>query len=138
MLPRRTITKKQKKEASKKKIAVLLIFIGLVLISISFFYTAFLEKKPDLINPLSKNQSTDIKRLEKKLKEYEFNFISISTDKDLSYIVKLDDKREVVLDSDKDIDRQLSSLQLIITQLKIDNKAFKRLDFRYKNPVITF
>ena len=138
MLPVKTVTKKQKKEASKKRTGTFLIFIGLVLIVVSLFYTAFFEKVPKPISPLSKNQTSVNSIIEKTLKSKNIPFISIETSKDLSLIIKLSKDSEVVIDPNKDIDQQLSSLQLILSQLKIEGKLFKRLDFRYQKPIISF
>ncbi len=138
MLPAKTITKKQKKQASKKRAGIFLIFVGLALIAVSLFFIAFLEKQPKPISPLSKNQTSVNSIVEKTLKSKNISYISIETAKDLSLIVKLDKERQVIIDPDKDIDQQLSSLQLILSQLKIEGKALKRLDFRYQKPIISF
>lgn len=137
MLPRKTITKRQKKEASKKKLGSVLVFIGLFMIAFSLFFTAYLEKKPKPLSPLSKNQRSVNSVIEEMLKKKEISFQSIDTANDLSIVIMLDKNREVVIDPDKDIEKQLSSLQLILSQLKIEGKSFKRLDFRYQKPIIT-
>lgn len=138
MLLRKTITKRQKKERSRKKLGLILLFVGLVLISLSLFFAAFLEKPDRPISPLSKDQISINSKIEKGLKDKKISYISVETLKDLNYQILLDGKMQVVIDSNKDIEEQLSSLQLILTQLKIEGKSFKRLDFRYQKPVISF
>ncbi len=138
MLPQRVITKKQKKEASKKRLGLILFFLGLIVIVLCLFYLTFLEKKPTYVSPLAKDQSSFNSKLEKKLKEKNISYKSIETEKDLSFLVKLNDDQEVIIDPRKQIDQQLSSLQLILNQLKIEGKAFKRLDFRFSKPIISF
>lgn len=138
MLPKKSVTKRQKKEASKKRLGLILTFAGLVMIATSLFYVAFLEKNPKPISPLSKNQISSNVLIEKKLKEKNISFKSIETSKDLSTSIKLKDDQEVIIDPNKNIDQQLSSLQLILSQLKIEGKSFKRLDFRYQKPIISF
>lgn len=138
MLPVKTVTKKQKREASKKRIGAFLIFIGLVLITVLLLYAVFFEKVPKPISPLSKNQTSANSIIEKTLKSKNISFISIETAKDLNLIIKLGKDSDVILDPNKDIDQQLSSLQLILSQLKIEGKLFKRLDFRYQKPIISF
>ncbi len=138
MLPRRTVTKKQKKEASKKKLGLVLVFLGLIAIVICLFFTAFIEKPGPILNPLSKNQITSTKQVESVLQKENIKYKSLTTEKDLNYKVILENNGEVIIDPNKDILKQVSSLQLILSQLKIDNKAFKRLDFRYEKPVIAF
>ncbi len=134
----RTITKKQKKEASKKRLGILLIFVGLIAVNLVLIYSAFFEKPEPILNPLSKNQTSTTQSLEKKLKETGVEYKSFTTEKDLNYKITLKSGAEVVVDQDKDIGEQLSSLQLILKQLKIEGKTLRRLDFRYQKPIITF
>ena len=138
MLRRKTITKRQKREASKKRLGILLILLGMILIAVFLAFFTFFEKKELFVSPLSKDQTSVNTRIEKLLKEKKINYVSFYTAKDLSFILMLPENREVILDPNKNISEQLSSLQLILSQLKIDGKAFKRLDFRYQKPVITF
>jgi hypothetical protein len=138
MLPRRTLTKKQKKKIKRKKSGVILIFTGLLIICASLFFGVFFDKEPIYVSPLSKNQITSTSRMEKLLKEKKIEYESLETTRDLYYIIKLDKNREVIIDPQKNITEQISSLQLILRQLKIDGKAFKRLDFRYQKPIISF
>lgn len=138
MLRRKTITKRQKRQASKKRLGILLIFLGMILVAAFLAFLAFFEKKELFVSPLSTDQTSVNTRIEKLLKEKKVNYVSFYTAKDLSFILMLPENREVILDPNKDISEQLSSLQLILSQLKIDGKAFKRLDFRYQKPVITF
>lgn len=133
-----TVTKKQRKKLKQKNFSVFLILLGLLLITASLFYFAFLEEKQLYINPLSYDQTSKNSEIEKNLKEKNISFKTIVTTKDLNYIIRLDDQREVILDSKKDIVGQLSSLQLIISQLTIEGKMFKSLDFRYQKPIIKF
>lgn len=138
MIFKKTVTKREKKAASKKRLGILLIFIGLIAINFMLVYTAFLEKPKPIISPLSKNQISSNQVVERKLKESMISYESFSTEKDLSYKVKLKAGGEVIIDPNKDIEEQLSSLQLILKQLKIEGKALRRLDFRYQKPIITF
>jgi hypothetical protein len=138
MIFRRTITKKQKRNAYKKRLGILLIFIGLLLVNFFLVYLTFIEKPKPIVSPLSKNQITSLKQIEGMLKKQKIEYISVSTQKDSNYLIKLRSGAEVILDSGKNIDQELSSLQLILSQLKIEGKTLKRLDFRYKKPIITF
>lgn len=138
MLQRKTTTKKDKKKAIKKNTGLVLIVIGLFFVLISLLSIRFLTRDQLFVSPLSDNQNSTSERLEENLKKNKINYISIQTNDDLSYLVKLSEKEEVIIDPAKDIFFQLSSLQLIASQLKIEGKTFSRLDFRYKKPVITF
>lgn len=138
MIFKSTVTKKEKKKASKKKLGILLVFVGLVALNFTLIYAAFFEKPKPIMSPLSKNQVSSTKIFEDKLKSTKIEYKSITTEKDLNYLVKLKNSGEVIIDPNKDIDEQLSSLQLILSQLKIEGKTLKRLDFRYEKPIITF
>lgn len=138
MLPKKTVTKRQKKKASRRKSGEVLIFFGLILIAISFFYTAFLEKEPLYVSPLSKNQTSVNSLIEKKIKEKKIVYESFETTKDFNFKVVLKEGGEVIIDRNRDINSQLSSLQLILSKLKIEGKALKRLDFRFEKPIISF
>jgi cell division septal protein FtsQ len=137
MIFKRTVTKREKKKASKRRLGIILIFIGLLALNFSLVYMAFFEKPKPIVSPLSKNQISSNATVEKKLKERNIVYTSFTTEKDLNYKIKLESGGEVIIDSGKNIDQQLSSLQLILKQLKIEGKALKRLDFRYQKPIIT-
>jgi cytoskeletal protein RodZ len=138
MIFKRTVTKKEKRNAAKKRLLILLIFVGLISLNILFFYKVFIEKPSPIITPLSGNQISSTSIVEKMLKEEKINYKSFETQKDLSYLIKMKDGGEVIIDSSKDIDQQISSLQLILSQLKIEGKTLKRLDYRFDKPTITF
>ncbi len=138
MLPRKTLTKKQKKEISRKKLAMALIITGLFIVAILLFYSAFIEKDPIYLNPLSKDQTSISSIIKKGLKEKKIEYVTLETSKELNYIIKFDKDSKAIIDPKKDIGEQLSSLQLILSTLKIEGKMFKRLDFRYQKPVISF
>jgi hypothetical protein len=107
------------------------------MIVVSLFYTAYLEKPDPIISPLSKNQTTEFIRVEKTLKDKKIEYKSLDTQDDLNYKLVLIHDEEIILDSKKSISTQLSSLQLILSQLKIEGKTFRRLDFRFEKPVIS-
>lgn len=138
MIFKKTVTKREKKEAYKKKLFFSSIIVGLLILNFVLIYIAFLDKPGPILNPLSKNQISSTQIIEKKIKESGIMYESFTTGEDLTYILTLSSKSEVIIDSNKDIDEQISSLQLILKQLKIEGKALKRLDFRYQKPIITF
>lgn len=138
MLPRKNLTKKQKKENSRRRLGVGLIFSVLIIIAAFLFYLAFLQKTPVFLNPLSKDQISTGTKIQKILKEKKISYKSLATSKDLTYRIVLDKDSEVIIDPKKSIEGQLSSLQLILSQLKIEGKMLKRLDFRFQKPIISF
>lgn len=76
--------------------------------------------------------------LEKILQEKKIDYIAISNLKDGNYIIKLTDASLVIISSQKDINREISSLQFILKRLTMEGKEFTKLDLRFEKPVITF
>ena len=138
MLPQKTITKKEKKKASRKKIGLLLIILGLFFLSISALLLNVLSKDRQFLSPLAGNQKSVDLRLEDELRKREIKYLSFQTNEDLTLTIKLDGNGDVIIDTRKEISNQLSSLQLILGQLKIEGKTFSRLDFRYDKPFIAY
>lgn len=52
--------------------------------------------------------------------------------------ITLDNSAVILLSSQKDLQKQLASLQLTLSQLTIEGKQFKKLDFRFDKPFVTF
>jgi hypothetical protein len=65
-------------------------------------------------------------------------FASVENGNDSTYLVNLKDGGQVIIAQDKNVQNQISSLQLILSRLTIEGKRFKSLDFRYDKPVVLF
>ena len=138
MIFKKTVTKREKKKDARKRLIIFIFFLLLISLNLVFVYKTFIEKPDSILNPLSSNQVSSTEEIGEKLKTKKIAFAEIESQKDLTYLVKLKGGGEVIFDPNKDIDEQLASLQLILSQLKIEGKALKRLDFRFEKPVITF
>ena len=130
-------TKKTKKQNRRKRILVFIFFLGyisLFLLLTGFVWVEKLFPKASLISPVSTQSQKSLGAiLDKKNISYE------SVEKlDGYYLVKIRDGGEVLISDKKDLTEQVSSLQLIVSRLKIEGKKFKRLDFRFDRPVIKF
>ena len=130
-------TKKTKKQNRRKRILVFIFFLGYVslfLLLTGFVWVGKLFPKTSLISPVSTQSQKSLGSiLDKKNISYE------SVEKlDGYYLVKIIDGGEVLISDKKDLTEQASSLQLIVSRLKIEGKKFKRLDFRFDRPVIKF
>ncbi len=136
MLLQKPLTKKDKRKILRQHRGLIFVFIGLIMIITSLFFAAFLEKPAPIATPISKNQTTQYLKVEKILKDKHINYKTLDIQDDLSYKLVLNHNEEIFLDSKKDVAGQLSSLQLILSQLKIEGKTFRRLDFRFEKPVI--
>jgi len=136
-LPKAVVTKKDKKIKNRKKFAVIFVFAVLFISLPLLIFLAFFDKEPIYISPLAKNQTSQVKEIESLLKNKKITYHDIST-KDLSFVIRLEGESTAIIDPSKDIEQQLSSLQLIITQLTIEGKTFKAVDFRFEKPIIKF
>lgn len=52
--------------------------------------------------------------------------------------ITLENNAVILLSLQKDLPRQLASLQVTLSQLTIEGKQFKKLDFRFEKPFATF
>lgn len=135
---KRLLKKDQLKQKSKK------IFISLFILLITFLiceyiYFNFSFDKITYLSPIAKNTTSIVLNTESLLEKEKIIFISVSLEKDNSLSIKLKDGGEVILSSKKDIQTQISSLQLILSRLTIEEgKKLKSLDFRFDSPVVSF
>lgn len=130
-----------KKERSKyriKTLFILLLFLLLSLVIIEYLYLNFSFGRTSFISPIAKINQSKIALLENALEKQKIAFTSTSLNSDSSFTVELTEGGEVILSSKKDLDSQLSSLQLILSRLTIEGKKLKKLDFRFDNPIVSF
>lgn len=52
--------------------------------------------------------------------------------------IRLPDQSEVIFSLEKDMEKQVASLQLILSRSKIEGKPFSKLDLRFDKPVAVF
>ena len=81
--------------------------------------------------------STDLSSVKKILKDNNISFSEVTLSDD-SYLVDISDNGQIKLSQDKDINKQISSLQRILAALTIEGKPFKSIDFRFEEPIISF
>ena len=117
----------------------LLTFLGIFLL-LAIGYLAvfvFFPKKGLFISPIALSNNFQGNQTEMLLQKADIPFQSIDNASD-SYSVILKDGGKVILDKNKNVQNQISSLQLILSRLTIEGKRFKSLDFRYDKPVVVF
>jgi len=134
-------TRKARRERQKKKVKFfifLLVILFLSLILITFSYKKLFYPKGSFLNPVSKESLDKESKLNQLLNGKNIGFVNTSMLYDSSYLVNLKDGEQVIFSGKKNLDIQVSSLQLMLTRLKIEGKKFKILDFRYDNPVVSF
>lgn len=120
----------------KKKVAGFFLFVsilGAIALLVNIF---FVSGKPLYISPLGKNDNEKI-LIEKLLRENKILFSKVSLS-DYFYNVEIENNGQVKLSPGKDLVKQVASLQRIVRQLTIEGKAFKSIDFRFDEPVVSF
>jgi len=126
----------KEKEKAKKGLLFLIIITGIFWIYfLSQSVKAFYTKKETLPSPVVAIEKEIAKELEKK--EIKAEIAEIETD---MIILKLANGKNtiVVLGKDKNIADQIKALQLILNENKMEKGEAKKIDLRFKNPVITF
>lgn len=143
MSPKRKITRKRNRIISRIiKIYSILITVGILGILVIFFYL-FLNPRPNYISPVSGvmhfdyTLQNDSVLFENLLREKKVAYESIKMT-NTSYIIKLKKGPEVYFSKSKNLEKQISSLQYILTRLTMEGKQFRKLDLQFDKPVITF
>ena len=108
--------------------------------------TQYLFKKASFISPIpvvANNKSLQLNSNTSKIdslatlvKKNNIAFIDISLSSDKYITVTLATGEEILFSQEKNLEPQISSLQLIVSRLTIEGKRFSRLDFRFDEPVI--
>ncbi len=114
-------------------------FILVVLFGIAFALSYGLPRviNNSFISPLAINKVYKHNSIEDLLSKNNVQFDKVLIATDSSYIVFLKDDGQVNI-SARNTGQQISSLQLILRQLTIEGKKFKRLDLRFDKPIIEF
>lgn len=122
----------------KKRVAIIILFLGLLLSSISlissYYYTNYSKEPP--VNPVSKKKLYSEEDLKRMLRDKNIQFAKVSYGDDLSFYIDLRDGGQAIFSFNKGLESQISSLQLILSRLTIEGKRLKKLDFRFDKPVI--
>lgn len=115
----------------------LVVLFGYLGLSRFFFNNSSIVSPLSLKNIITTENEINTVQLESKLQKNNIAIESISAMPDGLFLIKLSMGEEVILSSKKNIDAQISSLQLILSRLTIEGKRFSRLDFRFDKPVVT-
>lgn len=145
---KRTI--KRRKNSNKKRFILLLvtlIVLAGILFGISYLNTKFYFFTTSYISPIPEAITgkgaalafIDPKQeMKKKVEEVGVKVVNINTSNAKYYELDLEDGEQIIFSTSKDLKLQVASLQLVLNRLTIEGKKFKRLDFRFDKPVITF
>ncbi len=126
--------------------SISIFFLCLFVLLAYYLPTHYFFKKASFISPIpqvktksSQSKSTVSQRenLTALLKRSTIAFVDVSLSSDSSFTVLLATGEEILFSPQKNLESQISSLQLIASRLTIEGKRFSRLDFRFDKPVIT-
>ncbi|MDO8658618.1 MAG: hypothetical protein Q7K55_07780 [Candidatus Levybacteria bacterium] len=138
----------KKKRKKINFIPVIIFFVFCLIFSVLLAARFLIFDKSSFISPVPgilsvKGQKIVVKNIsgnnfETILKKSGINYSYILYSSDFSYVAKLESGEEIIFSAKKDVQAQVSSLQLIHSRLKIEGKRFVRLDLRYDKPVVVF
>lgn len=142
MLRKKKLTRQPIKRVQKRRTKTLIdfflftFFVSGVAVVLSFVFSpemAILSPTPVLS---AKDANNTVKIIEAELKRQQLKASSIDSSSDL-ITVTLETEQVLLLSPERDIKKDLASLQLIMRQLTMEGKRFTRLDLRFDKPVIT-
>jgi hypothetical protein len=93
---------------------------------------------PTLLSKLHLSSSVEdeqIRDIEKQLAQRSIAYTGITAGSEDATIL-VQDQGDVIISTEKDVSKQISSLQLILTRLTMEGKHFAKLDLRFDKPVI--
>jgi len=125
----------RKQRSFRKKLTAYIFLLALFLLF--FFIYSFFGRSTNFISPIGQN-NTDIIKVERLLKEKNISFTQVIVLSDSSYSVSIPNNGKIRLSSQKNIDKQISSLQRMLIELTIEGKRFESIDFRFEEPIIFF
>jgi hypothetical protein len=142
----RRLHKEPNRKIRRKKIfffwyAVIVLFI-VVAASVTSFIVV--RNRLSAISPLPLNFAFDTKgpittfSIERILKKKNIAFVKVAEASESAFFITLPNSTQVVMTKQKNIERQVSSLQFILKRLTIEGKAIKNIDLRFDSPVVVF
>jgi len=77
-------------------------------------------------------------KLLEELKKINIKINTIDIKNEDMILFNLDDKKEIVFTSRKEIEKQIFPILIILKQIKVEGKKYKRIDVRFDKPIIKF
>lgn len=131
--------KKIRRSKRPPKIGILIFALFIIpLVIAPILSLVFWIKKPAVISPVATNNQVLSTKIEKLLLDAHIAYTFVSRGLDSSYVVELLGGGQIILSSQKNIQRQISSLQAMLKELTIKGIRFKSIDFRFDKPVVIF
>ena len=138
MLRKRIHHKKDRRVKKLRRFVLIEIVFLVLLIIFEILYFGLFTNKLEILNPLSLHKQSSTYNLGSRLKSAQIEYSKIILNKDFTYTVELKNNAIIYFSEQKNINEQISSLQLILERLKIEGKQLKSLNFKYDSPVIKF
>jgi len=143
------LQKKLHKRRIRNVIPKILFLCCLFLLTSGVLFTWYFYRQKDkklFLSPIAtivqKNSiiqnSNQTSAIEDVLKKNNLTPVSITEASDSAVLVTLDTNEQIIFSEKKDLNQQITSLQLIRRQLTIEGKRLQRVDFRFDNPVVSF
>ncbi len=122
-------------------VSVILGIAAAVFIALYFFFLVYRSK--NYVSPLPFAFSSSQKKLsahevKDMLRKKSIPVLDIISETDQALRLKLGKGEEVVFSRTKDIEEQVSSLQLMLSRFTIEGKQVSLIDFRFDKPVVVF
>lgn len=141
MLHKSIIYKRKLRGFSLKLFFSFLLFLFVLGVSLGIWF--FLTSRFTIVSPLPKLASTTtsirwINEIQSLCMQENMSCHTIVIHTDQTATMTLDTGEIVILSLKKDLSSQITSLQLTIKQLTMNNKRFSRMDFRFDKPVLTY
>src|SRR3989344_4426620 len=130
------LTNPRRQKHFKIKFAAYILLLGILVISFFFLNRFILSRKPLFISPIGKI-SIDLSSVKKILKDNNISYSKVTLSDD-SYLVNISDNGQVRLSQDKDIGKQISSLQRMLIQLTIEEKPLESMILGFRSPLFLF
>ncbi len=139
---RRTI---KKRRGRKIFFLISIIFLFFLIISSAVtVYIIFGQNKELFVSPQPRSRQLEMlgdsgtKQLERALVKKGIAFESVTISSESAYIIRLRTGEEILMSKTRGLKEQVSSLQVILPRLTMEDKRFTRLDLRFDKPVIVF
>lgn len=136
-LRKRRLKKEDKNYKRRVVLTTVVLVAGFSMIFVSIYYALF-SMGYSYVNPISKNVNSFQSRVKDGLEKANIKFTQAVSNSDGSQKIKLKDGSEIIFSYNKDLNRQIASLQLLLSRLTIEDKKLKTLDFRFASPVVSF
>jgi|GEM_PF-2431214 hypothetical protein len=120
-----------------RQILTILIIISLVILLILIGQQVYFWLKNNQNQLISPQEETIVATISRIAPEHSLSVTKIEEKPDM-IILLLEGSVEVFLDKKKAIAAQLTALQLIVNQDKINGRKAKKIDLRFNNPIVVY